>query len=376
MHKKVGALIVTAGAVLILSALLLFLYNEEEDIQAGAEAESALALIQASIEGVKETQGTYIPVITPTETTSDPTVIVTETTVVTVPTEPQGNIVLRAETQGSATVPTETQSNLPVTTETQSTPVAAATAPTTSSTVPATTSTVPTTIPTVPTTVPQVSVSSDMAVIGPVRPSTPTEPVINTWQTIIPPEKPTKTTVKPEVLPTDPAIPPSEPVKVQLTENPEKSILDKKDKTDAIQDPVGPFSPEMTRAWINGNEYIGYLTIYDLELELPVIADWTYERLQIAPCRQFGSTRTDDFVIAAHNYTSHFGTLKDLKPGARLTFTEMDGYKIEYEMVRLQTLDAVAIDAVQFSGCDLVLYTCTPGGAYRVGAFFDRVPTK
>lgn len=218
-----------------------------------------------------------------------------------------------------------------------------------------------------------------MAVIGPVRPTTattPTEPVINIWQTIILPEKPTKTTVKPEVLPTDPAISPSEPVKAQLTENPEKSILDKKDKTDAIQDPVGPFSPEMTRAWINGNEYIGYLTIYDLELELPVIADWTYERLQIAPCRQFGSTRTDDFVIAAHNYTSHFGTLKDLKPGARLTFTEMDGYKIEYEMVRLQTLDAVAIDAVQFSGCDLVLYTCTPGGAYRVGAFFDRVPTK
>ena len=28
---------------------------------------------------------------------------------------------------------------------------------------------------------------------------------------------------------------------------------------------------------------------------------WDYDRLKIAPCRQFGSTRTDDLVIAAHN---------------------------------------------------------------------------
>ena len=137
--------------------------------------------------------------------------------------------------------------------------------------------------------------------------------------------------------------------------------------------PTEPLDPEMPRVWMKGIDYIGYLTIPDLELELPVIADWTYERLQTAPCRQFGSSRTDDLVIAAHNYESHFGTLKNLEIGAQITFTDMAGIVNRYTLVRLEKLDPTNIDAVQYSGNDLVLYTCTPGGALRVTAFFDRV---
>ena len=137
--------------------------------------------------------------------------------------------------------------------------------------------------------------------------------------------------------------------------------------------PTEPLDPEMPRVWMKGIDYIGYLTIPDLELELPVIADWTYERLQTAPCRQFGSSRTDDLVIAAHNYESHFGTLKNLEIGAQITFTDMAGIVNRSTLVRLEKLDPTNIDAVQYSGNDLVLYTCTPGGALRVTAFFDRV---
>ena len=138
-------------------------------------------------------------------------------------------------------------------------------------------------------------------------------------------------------------------------------------------EPTGPLDPEMPRVWLDGVDYIGYLTIPDLELELPVIADWTYERLQTAPCRQFGSSRTDDLVIAAHNYESHFGTLKNLELGARITFTDMEQIVNHYILVRLENIDPTNIDAVQYSGHALVLYTCTPGGALRVAAFFDRV---
>ena len=70
---------------------------------------------------------------------------------------------------------------------------------------------------------------------------------------------------------------------------------------------------QMKEVEINGELYIGYLTIPILKLELPVISEWSYERLQIAPCRQFGSTKTDDLVIAAHNYASHFGKLSQLR---------------------------------------------------------------
>lgn len=133
-----------------------------------------------------------------------------------------------------------------------------------------------------------------------------------------------------------------------------------------------PRPTELPIVMIQGYEYIGYLTIPDLEIELPIMADWDYNRLQIAPCRQFGSPLTDDLVIAAHNYPSHFGHLSSLKPGDEVIFTDMDGYENHYELVRVETLQPTAVDEVQNSGHDLVLYTCTYGGASRIVAFFDR----
>ena len=130
---------------------------------------------------------------------------------------------------------------------------------------------------------------------------------------------------------------------------------------------------EMPVQIIQGYGYIGYLAIPSIELELPVMAEWDYDRLQIAPCRHFGSTRTDDLVIAAHNYKSHFGQLEDLEPGTEILFTDMDGIVNYYTLIRQAILPPDAVDVVQNSEHDLVLYTCTPGGATRVTAFCDRV---
>lgn len=144
------------------------------------------------------------------------------------------------------------------------------------------------------------------------------------------------------------------------------------DTTERIE-PVETLAPEMPVVEIDGYEYIGYVSIPDLELELPVMAEWDYSRLKTAPCRQFGSSRTDDLVIAAHNYMSHFGALSSLEEGAEIIFTDMDGIENRYTLQRLDTLAPDAVDAVQNSGYDLVLYTCTPGGATRVVAFCERV---
>lgn len=132
-------------------------------------------------------------------------------------------------------------------------------------------------------------------------------------------------------------------------------------------------SSEMTVVTIDGRDYIGYLNIPELELELPVISQWSYELLQIAPCRDVGSTKTDDLVIAAHNYQTHFGRLKELSEGDSVVFTDMDGVVIEYELTKLETIDPHKVDYVHNSDHDLVLYTCTIGGEYRVVAFCDRV---
>ena len=130
---------------------------------------------------------------------------------------------------------------------------------------------------------------------------------------------------------------------------------------------------EMTVKEIDGQEYIGYLSIPVLELELPVISEWDYDRLKIAPCRQYGSTKTDDLVIAAHNYASHFGRLAQLRAGDLLTFTDMDAETILYGVVTVDVLEPTAVDTVKDSEFDLVLYTCTYGGENRVAVFCDRI---
>lgn len=137
--------------------------------------------------------------------------------------------------------------------------------------------------------------------------------------------------------------------------------------------PVEDDNPEMTVVQIGSYGYIGYLSIPKLGVELPAMADWDYNRLQLAPCRQFGSTKTDDLVIAAHNYKSHFGGLSTLEPGDEILFTDMNRRISRYAVDRVETLEATAVDAVQNSGHDLVLYTCTYGGRTRVVAFCDRV---
>jgi len=132
-------------------------------------------------------------------------------------------------------------------------------------------------------------------------------------------------------------------------------------------------SDETSVVMIDGYEYIGYISIPEWELELPVMGEWDYSRLKIAPCRHFGAAETDDLVIAGHNYKTHFGPLHRLEEGEEIVFTQINGVKNKYTLSRLEILAPDAVEEVLNSGYDLVLYTCTLGGATRVVAFCDRV---
>lgn len=154
-----------------------------------------------------------------------------------------------------------------------------------------------------------------------------------------------------------------------------QTIITKRETEEAptdLPEPEGTEPAELSVVMIDGYEYIGYLSIPDLDLELPVMSDWDYDRLKLAPCRQFGSTVTDDLVIAAHNYKRHFGALGQLQLGATILFTDMDGNVISYRLEKSATIDPKAVDMVQNSEYDLVLYTCTYGGSNRVAVFCDR----
>lgn len=127
-----------------------------------------------------------------------------------------------------------------------------------------------------------------------------------------------------------------------------------------------PFDEEMKIKEIDGYGYIGYLSIPALQLDLPVMSEWDYGRLKISPCRYYGSTKTDNLVIAAHNYRFHFGYLGHLKPGDTVVFTDMESKVSYYTVTSVEQLMPTDVDKVKDTGDDLILYTCTYGGAKRI----------
>lgn len=134
-----------------------------------------------------------------------------------------------------------------------------------------------------------------------------------------------------------------------------------------------PLDPEMTVEEIGDYACIGYLSVPVLQLELPVLADWDAQRLKISPCRYTGSTRTDDLVIAGHNYAEFFGRLSDLSPGDQVYFVDMDGILTGYEVACVEVLAPTDIEGMTSGEYDLTLFTCTYDVQNRVAVRCDRV---
>lgn len=137
-----------------------------------------------------------------------------------------------------------------------------------------------------------------------------------------------------------------------------QSIIDEKT--------FGPEDTEMAIVQVDHYNCIGVLSIPSLNLELPVLTDWSYEKLKKAPCLYYGSYYEKNFVIAAHNYKAHFGRLSELRTGDLVVFTDVSGIAHYYETVLLETLPKNATEEMITSGFDLSLYTCTLGGGSRV----------
>lgn len=129
---------------------------------------------------------------------------------------------------------------------------------------------------------------------------------------------------------------------------------------------LDPYDPTMKSVEIDGHAYVGYLSIPALGLELPVMEEWSYPNLKISPCRYNGSVKTDDFVIAAHNYSRHFGKISSLSQGDTVMFTDMNGIVTVYEVAELEVLAPTAVEEMTAGEYALTLFTCTYGGQSRV----------
>lgn len=152
-------------------------------------------------------------------------------------------------------------------------------------------------------------------------------------------------------------------------QTPENSILEQTEIPDYVLNP----DMEMPTQEIEGNDYIGVLEIPSLGLSLPVMSEWSYPRLKLAPCRYHGSAYTGSLTIAAHNYRTHFGPVRDVSAGTQVFFTDVKGRRFSYEVSAVETIEATAIEDAVSEAWDLTLITCTPGGQARVAVHCIKI---
>ncbi|MCR4639272.1 sortase [Ruminococcus sp.] len=154
-----------------------------------------------------------------------------------------------------------------------------------------------------------------------------------------------------------------------IGEKPAQSPEDTSKENDLFSEYEEPAEEEMPTVVIDNTGYCGYIRISELGLELPVINDFSYAALDTAPCRYSGSADTNDLIIAAHNFSSHFGRLDKLSIGSEIIFFGCDRYAQSYHIISIEEINGGAPEEMLSKNntpWDLTLFTCTLSGKSRI----------
>lgn len=119
---------------------------------------------------------------------------------------------------------------------------------------------------------------------------------------------------------------------------------------------------------IDGNKFLGFIRIEKINLELPVMLDWSYEKMDTSPCIYDGSIQDDNLIVMAHNYSGFFIDLDELSSGDLVELVMCSGEVFRYEVTNTQLIrgddrETLLSDNDQW---DLTLFTCNYTGRNRV----------
>lgn len=115
-----------------------------------------------------------------------------------------------------------------------------------------------------------------------------------------------------------------------------------------------------------GINIVGVVSVPTLEIEVPVAAEWGYENLRKCACRYSGTAKDGRLIILAHNYSRHFGNLKNAAVGDEVQFMDVNGTLYLYNVTAIEILAKHELDKLTASESDLTLFTCTYGGQNRI----------
>lgn len=133
-----------------------------------------------------------------------------------------------------------------------------------------------------------------------------------------------------------------------------------------IEDEISPEIPEYIE--IDGNKFIGYIRIEKIGVELPVMQDWSYEKMDISPCVYKGSLDEKNIIIMAHNYSGFFIDLKDLSSDDLVEFVKCSGEVLQFKVTNIELIPGYDGETLvsDNENWDLTLLTCNYSGRSRV----------
>ena len=123
---------------------------------------------------------------------------------------------------------------------------------------------------------------------------------------------------------------------------------------------------DMPEVELDGLSCIGTIEIPSLDIKLPVTSEFTYDLMELAPCRYSGSVDQGNMVFAAHNSWVHFGRIHSLDPGSKVVFTDALGNQFVYHVAVVESLTPDSVEDMTSSEYPLTLFTCTLDAKNRV----------
>lgn len=115
---------------------------------------------------------------------------------------------------------------------------------------------------------------------------------------------------------------------------------------------------------VMGYDVLGTLRIPSVDIDLPVLNDWSYDLLTVAPCRYSGSIETGDLVILGHSYRTHLRPLRQVQPGDSVELTDAAGTVHRYVVAETEILRG-SDGSLLPSGYPLTIFTCTADSKHR-----------